>query len=749
MSLLFLLTALLAGADDAPDRGAGADVVTTPTPIDIDGVLDETAWQSAEPVTDFLRFQPIEGGPPPGSTEVRFLQDDRYLYVGVKVDETGYPVRARISRREDINADDQVGVYLDTFQDGRTGYIFYFNGRGIQQDIRVGPGFSSFNWNTVLRTGGKVTDEGFTLEIAIPWRSLKYPRIEGENAQTWGLILTRKIPSEGAKYSYPVTQRAHPRLFTQATPLRGVRPAPRGSGVEIIPSLTVVQQASREDRDDLNSPLRWVDLRTDQEGAAQRWLTVVRPSLDARIGLTPNLGLTATLNPDFSQVDQDPTFIDLNQRFAFFLPERRPFFLDGNEYFADQQNTLYSRSIVDPVYGLKLSGRAGAWSLGALHALDRSPGPSVHERGTEGFTTDDVEDAYALNDLVRARVDAFGDGYVGVTVGDKRLFDPTGQARGSNTTGALDLRAPIDERWTLDLRTQQSLTTAPDGDTRWGQTVGGAISRAGGIGLGTSLSMSDTTLGFRNEMGFVNQSGITRANGSLNYTFEPKGIIDTFTPAIQAGGRLERNGENQQSTSLGASMRINGIHSLYANIGGGRVLEGTGEDAEGSAVGLVEVIGPAAEIGYNAELGKVLAVRTDLSLGRVMDFANLAPADAAVASGTLTLRPTPGLRLDTTLRGDQLHRDNGEVARAALLRHWTAWQFTKELGLRSMVEWSAGNERRDQLVTTVLLTWLENPQTALHVGWIERTSLHRTDAIIPPKTQDRSIFLKATVLFRP
>lgn len=736
LGLLLTATTLAAGGP-----GPGADVLRTSVPIDIDGSLDEAAWQAAPPVTDFLRFQPTVGGPPPGRTEVRFLQDDRYLYVGVRVSEADYPIRARISRREDINADDQIGIYLDTFDDERTGYIFYFNGRGIQQDIRVGPGFASFDWNTVLKTGGQVHEDGYTLEVGIPWRSLKYPRLDGDDPQTWGLIVTRKIPSEGAKYSYPVTQRGHPRLFTQATPLRGVRPAPRGSGVEIIPSLTLVQQASRDETSD---ELRWVDLRTDQDGAAERWLQVVRPSLDARLGITPNLGLAATLNPDFSQVDQDPTFIDLNQRFAFFLPERRPFFLDGTEYFADQSSTLYSRSIVDPLYGVKLSGRAGAWSLGALHALDRNPSPSVHERETPGFRSEDVEGAVALNDLVRARVDAFGDGYVGATVSDKRIVGEGGSLQGVNTTGAVDLRIPLDERWTLDARNHQSITGDGRGESMWGQEVGASIYRAGGIGLGTSLSVTDRTVGFRRETGFTNQSGITFVDGGINYTVEPEGIVDTFTPALSAGGRVERNGESQQFASAGLSTRIGGIHSLSASGRLDRVVEGTGEEVDGDAVGLEEVVGPGASLGYDAELGRVVAVRTSLSYGRTMDFANLAPADAAVAVGTLTLRPTPGLRLDTTLRGDQLDREDGSVARAALVRHWTAWQFTKELGLRSMVEWSAGNERDDRLVTTVLLTWLENPQTALHLGWIERTELEGR-----PKTQDRSVFLKATILFRP
>lgn len=714
-------------------------VVSTTQPISVDGRLDEPIWQSAPAITEFMRFQPTEGGAPPGITEVRFLQDERFLYVGAKVADADYPIRARISPREQINADDQIGIYLDTFDDDRTGYIFYFNGRGIQQDIRVGPGFASFSWNTVLKTGGTVQSDGYTIEIAIPWRSLKYPRVS--DPQQWGLIITRKIPSEGAKYSFPVTERNHPRIFTQAAPLTNVRPAPRGSGVELIPSITMVQQATRSGDDD---QLRWIDLGNDSPGATERWLQVIRPSMDARVGITANLGLTATINPDFSQVDQDPTFINLNQRFAFFLPENRPFFLDGSEYFADSMNSLYTRSIVDPVYGTKLSGRAGRWSTGVLHALDRSPNPSVHEGDTPGFSEDDVQGAVAATQLARTRVDAFGDGFIGTTITDKRLIGPGSELRGSNTTGAVDFRIPLGERWTFDGGTQQSWTSGQAGESIWGQNVQLGLARAPGIGWGTVLFLSDRTLGYRQETGFLNQSGITDGFGRVEYTFEPSGVFDTITPVVEGGIRYERNGEYGGFADVDLEVLINGIHRIELEGGIRSNREGLGPDASGRSVDMVTVTGAGIEASYRAELGRIVAVQASLGSERVLDFDVLAAADETSASTTITLRPTPGLRLDTTMRADRLGRVSGPTGTAALIRHWTTWQFTKELGFRSMVEWSSGNERTNRLATTALLTWLQNPQTAVHLGWIERTAFD--DA---PKTIDRSVFLKGTVLFRP
>ncbi|TVQ89934.1 MAG: hypothetical protein EA397_13315 [Deltaproteobacteria bacterium] len=715
-----------------------ATVTSTEEPISIDGRLDEEAWAHATPVTEFTRFIPTDGGPPPGRTEVRFLQDAKNLYLGVRVTGADYDVRARISRREDVNADDQIGLYLDTFQDQRTGYMLYFNARGIQQDLRIGPGFTSMAWDTVMRSKGLATDDGYTLEVAIPWRSIKYPRPEGE--QTWGLILTRKIPAKGAKYSYPSIQRGHPRLFTQAGELRGVQPAPRGSGVELIPSLTLVQQASRDPDGDLS----WVPLDTSHPDARRNWLQVVRPSLDGRFGITPNTGIAATINPDFSQVDQDPTFIDLNQRWAFYLPERRPFFLDGIDNFADQHQTLYTRSIVDPVYGLKVSGREGPITLGVLNALDRAPMGTVHERGAPGFSEEEVEGTFALTDLARIRIDAFGEGYVGLTFVDKRLFDPQGKTTATHTGGGADLRVPLGERWNLDGRSFQAWTGRTGERRMWGQELGIGVHRAPGIGLGMHASLTDITPGLRRETGFLNQSGISYADLGASYTFEPGGAIDTLTPGVALAGRLERNGENQQDVRLSQGMTLGGIHHFSVHGGFGRVVEGWEEDAAGQILDPASVAGFNVGGSYRSELSRLLALRPTFTYGRVMDFSRLIPADALLAAVELTLRPTPGVRFDTLLRADQLARADGTTGRAGIVRHWTTWQLTQALGVRSLAEFSAGNERDNLLVTSILLTWLHDPWTSVHLGWVERTAF-----IGSAHTLDRSIFLKASVLIRP
>jgi hypothetical protein len=210
----------LAAAPTAPEVA----VATTQTPLTVDGRLDEPGWAQAQEITRFTRYVPAPGGAPAERVSVRVLQDDETLYIGVLVEDSKNPIRARLSPREDLNDDDQIGVYLDTFNDERNGFVFYFNALGVQQDARWANGEWVQDWNTVLDAEATRHTHGFTLEIAIPFRSLRYPDT-GAHPQTWGLIVTRKVPGEGAKYSFPPLQRGHPQLFSQAARLTGITPA--------------------------------------------------------------------------------------------------------------------------------------------------------------------------------------------------------------------------------------------------------------------------------------------------------------------------------------------------------------------------------------------------------------------------------------------------------------------------------------------------------------------------------------------
>jgi len=705
--LLFIVAAL------------GAEVFTAPGPVTIDGSLDEPAWAAAEPVTEFLKFQPVEGGPPPGTTEVRFLQDERYLYVGVRVTTGGaYAVRARMSQRELINADDQIGIYLDTFRDGRTGYIFYTNALGIQQDIRHNNGRWNVDWSTAYRSRGRVTDDGYELELAFPWRSLRYPSVDGDEEQTWGLIVTRKIPVDGTKYGFPDLVRGHPRLFQQAAPLQGVRPGSRGTGLEIMPSLT--------------GGLDQTDTALDG---------VLRPSLDARYAITPDLGSAATFNPDFSQVESDIRDVRLNARFAYQFPERRPFFLDGIDAFQDRQTTLYTRAIDTPLYGVKLSGRDEGVAVGLVHTLDRNPLPSFHESPTPGFSADDVRGRWAADTMGRVQLDAFGAGYLGLSFADKRLTtsptrtlgDEPAQA-GHFDVGGFDGAVPFGERWVLGFSSSQSVTGDAD-EVLWGQQSEAALSRASGVGTGLSLSVLDRTPGYRSELGFVTQSALTLAQGRVDHTFTPGGAVDTVVPDLAVTVQQERNEEQDRYLELSSTpaVLVRGVHVFEAGGGLTEVRE-QGEQAPGRY----------ATAAYSGQVGAVLEWTPQVTLARRFDYFLLVPADDQQAQVDVTVR-AGGMRLDATARYDRHVPVGAPAQRATFARGRLGYQFTQTLGTRVVLEHTSGTELDyDALRSSLLLTWLYVPGTAAYLGVSEDDALDGGLRVV-----ERVLFAKVSVLLRP
>jgi hypothetical protein len=705
--LLLLATALAATVEVADATG----------PVTIDGRLDEASWAAAVPATEFTKFQPVDGGPPAGTTEVRFLQDDRYLYVGIRVTGVDYGVRARMSQRELINADDQIGLYLDTFHDGRTGYIFYTNALGIQQDIRHNNGRWNVDWDTAYRSKGTVTDDGYELELAFPWRSLRYPAPDADGEQTWGLLVTRKIPSEGAKYGFPTLTRGHPRLFQQGAELTGVRPGSRGTGLELMPALTTSSTTPREEQP---APLE-----------------VVRPSLDARYAITPDIGAAATVNPDFSQVESDVRDVRLNARFAYQFPERRPFFLDGIDAYQDRQNTLYTRSIDQPLYGLKVSGRDRGVSVGLVHALDQSPLPSFHEAGAPGFGADDVEGRWAANTMGRLQLDAFGAGYVGVTFADKRLVGGPGAsgAAGHFDVGGVDMAVPLSERWIAAWSTAHSVTGQTGGEQLWGQQTEASLQRASGVGTGMSLSLTDRTPGYRNEMGFTTQSALTHASGSVDHTFTPGSAIDTVVPALTAQVLQERNDDRDRYVEAGGStsVLVQGIHQFGVSGGVVEVQERT-----------VSSPGAYATLGYSGQIGPWIEWTPEVRVARGFDYALLVPADDQTAALELTVR-AGGLRIDGTTRFDRHVPVGSEAQRATFTRSRLGYQFTRTLGLRLVVEHTTGTELDyDALRSSLLLTWLDVPGTAAFLGVSEDDAIDGGLRLV-----ERTVFAKVSVLLRP
>ncbi len=711
--------ALLVSSSHALAADHSVPIVRTHVPIAIDGHLQESSWDAAVPVTEFLQYRPNPGGPAPGTTEIRFLQDDKTLYVGVRVSEADYEVRARVSPREAISEDDQIGLYLDTFGDGRQGYIFYFNALGIQQDIRMSDNAWNAEWDTVLFSRGRVTEDGYELEIAIPFRSLRFPA--GGTIQDWGVILTRKTPALGTKYSHPALEPGHPRFLTQACQLAGVQTPRNGSGAEFMPVLAVRQSADRETAQDPFTP-----------SGADPLLEFVRPGLDVRFGLSPDTGFAATVLPDFSQVEGDVAQIELNQRFALYYPEQRPFFLDGVEAFRDPQGTLYTRSIVDPVYGVKLSGREDAWSFGILNALDVTPSGSVHEYGTPGFSEEELAGSFTENTFARVSRTTSDSGSVGLTVADKWVLGSDG-AR--NSVVGTDANVLLTDRITASATLSGSVVVGPVADPMVGYAGSATVRKSSGLGTGWRVGAGGSSPDFRREMGFMTQSGNGYTNAAIDHTINPSHpAVDQV--ALYASGSINSafDGDLSRGATAGVGLDLLRNHDAFGSLSGGT-----------KRVGDVEVPWGRLSLGYAGTWTQKLQGRIDVSAGQELDYSLLVPARGVRVSASGQWRPTAGTRFDLTA-GTQLLVPEGEEAKtAATARLRGTWQLSRQLGVRVIGQTVSQNTTDEtDLDLSALLTWLRTPGTEAYLGTTQALVVDGDVTLL-----EQFYFFKVSWLFRP
>jgi hypothetical protein len=322
-------------------------------PPRIDGKLDDPCWKSATPTYDFIQMDPDEGKPATEQTIVRALYDDDNLYFGIEcLDSEPEKIAARIVPR-DVTwwPDDLIAIVLDTYYDRQNCYGFYTNPNGIQLDMRcTGDGrYQDWSWDGVWQSEGSITDQGWVAELAIPFKTLRFSR---DKDQLWGVNIKRwrKTRSEDSNWAFISRDDGTELKVSKAGYLLGLEDLRQGLHLEFLPSGTA---------------------RLNQDPDATEWQKDI--GLDIKYGITSNLTLDATINPDFCHIEADPEKINLT-RFELFYDEKRPFFMEGKELFSPM-NLFYSRRIANPKLGAKLTGKLGDYSIGWLTAVDQERGP--------------------------------------------------------------------------------------------------------------------------------------------------------------------------------------------------------------------------------------------------------------------------------------------------------------------------------------------------------------------------------------
>lgn len=704
-------------------------------------------------ITDFRQNQPGDGTPASESTNAYLSYDAKNLYVVFVCRDTDGQVRAHLSKREDTGQDDAVYLFLDTFRDAHRAYYFVSNPLGIQSDaIYTEAQGYDISFDTLWYSAGRLTDSGYIVSFAIPFKSLRFPHAPD---QTWSVALCRNILRKGEVDCWPyLTQRVEG-LTQQFAPVGGLREISPGRNIQLIPYGLL---ADNRFLDQTGNP-------------TYRNTFEHRAGLDAKFVVRDRLTFDLTLNPDFSQVESDDPQVTVNQRFAVSFPEKRPFFIENAAFFGTPINLFFSRQIADPQFGARITGKMGPWLLGALVIDDRQPGI--------GQPPGSIYDTRAGNGVVRVAREFGKQSHIGA------LFSSRDFADSNNRVASFDARFKFSPNWALEAQavhswTRQNSTILCQSDDSHLQ--GGAYwlnLTYSGRHVVFSSDYDDKTPGFCTEMGFVNRVDIRQNYSFGGYFWKPKkGRMTAFGPSASELVNWDHTGRLQDWQAV-LSFEVDLTRQTMFAVSRGEAFE---------RVGLAEFRRHSTSVEVQSAPYKWLAFSAWTKVGTGVNYFPAAALPGLFLGNTrsanlsLTLRPSARMRFDQTYIFSRLGvRETSPPPGAApgqnvfnnhILRSKLNFQFTREFSLRVILDYNAtianaglfdvqtslGGSDSGPLIPTkkltpsVLFTYLLHPGTAIYVGYTDgygNLPLNAQPAPSSPTTPTgRLFFVKASYLLR-
>lgn len=355
----------------------------------IDGRPDEEIWKNAAVFKDFYQTNPGNNIAPSKPTEVLVTYDDRNLYVAFKCWDEKDKIRATVAKRDEVFGEDNVRMWLGTYDDQRRAYVLGFNPLGIQQDgiFTEGQG-SDFSVDIVMESKGVIEDWGWSVEVKIPFKSLRYTAGKGKN---WGFNVARNIERLNDEFDqWMPDDRDVTGFLIKHGRITGLDEIKTERTLEIVPSVSVSETGRRKSTIPPSGfgPIGPFDPVYNPNGVRDPGKFTNDPikkdiGVSLKYTITPNLTLDAAINPDFAEVEADAPVVTANQRFPLFFSEKRPFFLEGKEIFDSPLQPFYSRTIIDPDFAAKLTGKIGKTTIGFLAASDNAPGNYSEDERTE------------------------------------------------------------------------------------------------------------------------------------------------------------------------------------------------------------------------------------------------------------------------------------------------------------------------------------------------------------------------------
>ena len=562
--------------------------------------------------------------------------------------------------------------------------------------------------------------------MTIPFRSLRFA---AQSVQTWGFGLYRGIPTNNENSFWPFVTEKISGFVPQLAKMTGLENISPGRNLQLIP-YAAFSRSHFLDQPDAGIP-------------AFRGKTDFRPGLDAKAVIHDTLTLDVALNPDFSQVESDDPQVTVNQRFEVVFPEKRPFFLENNGYFATPENLFFSRRIVDPEFGGRITGKLGRWNLGVLAIDDRAPGSAVDP-------SDPTYGERAAIGVVRLQRD-FGKSNVGVLLTDREF------AGSYNRVAALDTRLKLNDTWTFAGQAMTSQTRELDG-TRSGGPAFNFDLFHGNRKWFYDTNYIDRGEGFHTELGYVPRVNMRQAQQFVMRRFRPKSKrVLSISPNISLLGNFDHQGV-QQDWRVNPGFNIEMPRGTFLGANTSQTFERFQN---------INFRRHDTNLFLHTEYSKRATFDFNYSRGTRTNYEpapGLAPflANGSELQAGFTLRPVARLKIDEVYYLTRMRTAQASVFTNHLTRSRVNYQFTRALSLRMIVDYNAVLEnaalidlqRQKRLTGDALLTYLIHPGTALYLGYTDRVeNLGLYDGVVrpigfPSTTTARQFFAKVSYLFR-
>jgi len=709
----------------------------------LDGSLDDPVWSQAAVLDSFTNIRPVEGVHDTLGTITYVMYDDQNLYIGFRAFDDPKQVQAPVVPRDQIGQGDWVGVSIDAYNDKQRGFFLCSNPIGIQmdgvdqegQDTDMAPDFQ-------YTSRGRVTSQGYEVEMAVPFKTLRF--IPGDHV-TFGFQAIRDVKRWGMHtYWAPVTRNINS-YFTQMgalEDLHGVRP---GRNLQVNPEQTATVTGER-----VNDHMTYGDPQS-------------RFGLGLKYGLTSNLIADVTVSPDFSQVEADAGVVDVNQQFAIFFPEKRPFFLEGSDIFTTPVNLVYTRRIVDPRYGAKLTGKVGRMSIGVLSAADRSAGDPIDglPDAVNPYLGDDAQ--YSI---VRLKRDIFKNSYVGLLAGQRLQDDQYNRGLG------LDGRLKWAQKYTFDWQGVQSNSrdkdytgavagldssqiagldpaiTTQTGQIRSGQAWYGRIARDTRR-LTLRAQADGTSPDFTADMGFINRRDVMHQGAAIipHLLGKDGGWYSDIRPMLFYDRNYNYSGDRLEDDVLSFIFEVDMARASYFGTENNRRYYRIG-DAQ-----FPDIYRHAVYAGTDGWRG-VRPFVTYVWGDQVVFSEAVRGHDYRVDAGA-NLRFSPQFDGSVEVQASTVWREqnNSRFAEQLIPRVRLSFQFTKELALRTITELRSVHmfdvndqltQKTQVLTPDVLFSYYVRPGTVVYLGY--GSMLEGSD---PQKLQPSrsSVFTKLSYLW--